>query len=263
MDLASLIVGLIGGFWGAYTFHRKIQVENILQERTKWREEIRQITKRLIKNQTLKDNKDRGCQDNKSLLQAEIESDLAELQTKLNPADKFDLELLIYARNAFGSNIKFSYELIEKESSDTDKDTEKNKVLFLEKIAVLLKSDWERAKNDTTIFQHYFLESNLNYWKEKSYKQADIEKIIQTQNDANQGNPNNKLKKVLGDLYKYWKSIKFNLKKLKLKNFCDIVILIILASGLYYFFPKLIGSSLFSQNVSPVINNIISIFIKN
>lgn len=248
MDLASLIVGLIGGFWGAYTFHRKIQIENVLQERTKWREEIRQITKRLIKNQTLKDNKYRGCQDNKSLLQAEIESDLAELQTKLNPADKFDLELLIYARNAFGSNIKFSYELIEKESSDTDTNTntntntEKNKVLFLEKIAVLLKNDWERAKNDTTIFQHYFLESNLNYWKEKSYKQADIEKIIQTQNDANQGNPNNKLKKVLGDLYKYWKSIKFKKLKLKLKKFFDIVILIILASGLYHFFPKLIGS---------------------
>lgn len=235
MDLASLIVGLIGGFWGAYTFHRKIQVENILQERTKWREEIRQITKRLIKNQTLKDNKYRGCQDNKSLLQAEIESDLAELQTKLNPADKFDLELLIYARNAFGSNIKFSCR------ADKNKSSENDKAFFLENIAVLLKNDWERAKNDTTIFQHYFLESNLDYWKEQSYKK--IDKTTQVKKEENKENSNK--------------------NKLKLKNFCDIVILIILSSGLYYFFPKLIGSDLFSQNVSPVINNIISIFIKN
>lgn len=260
MDLGSLVTGLIGGFWVAYTFHRKIQVENVLQERTKWREEIRQITKRLIKNQTLKDNKYRGCQDNESL-QAEIESDLAELQTKLNPADKFDLELLIYARNAFGSNIKFSYELIEKESSDTDKDTEKNKVLFLEKIAVLLKSDWERAKNDTTIFQHCFLEANRDYWEKQSYKKEEFEKIIQNKNGENKASSDkdkNILKNVLNYLFECWRSI-----KLKIKHFGDVMIFILLAFSLYCLFSKFIDGEYFSQNVSPVINNIISIFIKN
>lgn len=117
MDLVSLVTGLTGlisGFWVAYTFHRKIQVENVLQERTKWRERVRELASNIVSNPTAKD--------------------VAELEIRLNPLDPNDQKIVEIAKDLLA-------------------DSDRNKRdAFLKHVARLLKYDWERAKNETSIF---------------------------------------------------------------------------------------------------------------
>lgn len=123
LDIASLIVGLVTGVITTYTFHRKIQVENILQERTKWRERIRELASRIATNPKPKD--------------------IAELEIRLNPLDVYDKKIVFLAKRLQESN--------------------KCKNEFLHSVALLLKHDWERAKNETSCLG-FFTDINKNYF---------------------------------------------------------------------------------------------------
>lgn len=105
-------MGVISGVWAVYMFHRKIQVENILQERTKWRERVRELVSQIAS----KPNK----------------KDIAELEIRLNPLDENDRKIIENAKSLLNTKVK--------------------KEIFLEQVARLLKHDWERAKNETKLF---------------------------------------------------------------------------------------------------------------
>lgn len=110
MDIVSFIAGAVGGMWAVYMFHRKIQVENILQERTKWRERIRDLSRNIAKENPNPEA-------------------IAELEIRLNPLDEYDRAIIRDAKSLL--------------------DSQDRKEAFLEQIARLLKYDWERAKNET------------------------------------------------------------------------------------------------------------------
>lgn len=113
MELLSFISGAAGGVLTFYYFHRKIQVENILQERTKWRERIRELASEIATNPKPKD--------------------IAELRLRLNPNDDNDNKIIDLAESLKRNSNYFS------------------RKSFLTKVAHLLKHDWERAKLDTEI----------------------------------------------------------------------------------------------------------------
>lgn len=109
-------MGFISGISAVYMFHRKIQVENILQERTKWRERVRELVSQIAS----KPNK----------------KDIAELEIRLNPLDENDRKIIENAKSLLN--------------------TKEKKEIFLEQVARLLKHDWERAKNETNLFGYLY-----------------------------------------------------------------------------------------------------------
>lgn len=142
MGIISFIAGAIGGMWAVYMFHRKIQVENILQERTKWREQIRELSCNIAKENPNPEA-------------------IAELEIRLNPLDEYDRAIIRDAKSLL--------------------DSQDRKEAFLEQIAKLLKYDWERAKNETgllgfftvideKVIRQYEQENNQQYTSESSSK---------------------------------------------------------------------------------------------
>ena len=115
---SSVVGGLVAGFVALRSGERKIQIENVTQERAKWREKIRiksvEVHQAAIGNNPVK---------------------IAELQLEfslnLNPFDQEDKEMLtvIAALN--------------------DRSTLEAKLReFSVRVALLLKHDWERAKHE-------------------------------------------------------------------------------------------------------------------
>lgn len=111
MGLLSFIGGAAGGILAFYYFHRKIQVENILKERAKWRERIRELASQIASNPKPKD--------------------IAELRLRLNPNDDNDNKIIDLAES-----LQRNFNYFSRKS-------------FLTKVARLLKHDWERAKKET------------------------------------------------------------------------------------------------------------------
>ena len=113
-EFATLLgTGFLGGLVSAYVMRanseRRIYIENVTRERAKWRERIRIIASNYL------------VADNKLKMKLEIE-----LATRLNPYASDDMKLLEALKSAT---------------------TENHKELEI-RIALLLKHDWERAKEE-------------------------------------------------------------------------------------------------------------------
>ena len=112
-----------------YNFNKNIKIEQITKERTKWREEIRCISKELISlNYSMK------LPDEIIKLSKIKDSLLAELEMRLNPYDDYDTDILGYAKK--------------------DLSIKENRDMFILSISFLLKQDWERGKKEAG-FSYY------------------------------------------------------------------------------------------------------------
>jgi hypothetical protein len=113
---SAVVAGLVAGLVTLRTSERKIAIENITQQRQLWREKIRDLSLK-IKSSYKSGNKD------------ELNAQYVEMQLLLNPLDRDDKCILdtIWAM------------LEEAESA-------KLHIVLAEKLSLLLKHDWERAK---------------------------------------------------------------------------------------------------------------------
>ncbi|WP_274642361.1 hypothetical protein [Pseudomonas serbica] len=121
---SAVVSALVGGFVSLRASERNIQIENITQERAKWREQIRvnalKVHRTVSKAAT-----------------PEVKTPLAELrlvfELLLNPLDPEDIAIL---------------KCIEGLSECTE--PEKRLPEFSKRVAYLLKHDWERAKREAS-----------------------------------------------------------------------------------------------------------------
>lgn len=113
---SGVVAGLVAGLVTLRTTERKIAIENITQERKVWRDKVRQ--------KALETSKACTDQDNTKLHEL-----YGEFQLILNPEDNEDKSIL---------DTLWNMQSKEKESDLF--------VEFVEKLALLLKHDWERAK---------------------------------------------------------------------------------------------------------------------
>ncbi|MCP4353104.1 MAG: hypothetical protein GY795_47240 [Desulfobacterales bacterium] len=116
---SGVVAALISGIIAIRNSERNFEIENITKERTKWREKIREKN---VQIQEAHQNKESG----------KIEAVGAELRLLLNPMDALDRDIL--------SEINWL-----KNSESTPDDMER----FSIKLSLLLKHDWERAKQET------------------------------------------------------------------------------------------------------------------
>jgi hypothetical protein len=112
---STVIAAVVAAAVAFWTAQRKISIENITQDRRAWREKIR--------NTALSVHDALISRDEKSL-----NKHRAEFAALLNPSDKDDREII--------DCIKLPVEGKENECADE----------FSERIALLLKHDWERVK---------------------------------------------------------------------------------------------------------------------
>ena len=112
---STVIAAIVAAAVAFWTAQRKISIENITQDRKAWREKIR--------NNALSVHDTLISRDEKSL-----NKHRAEFAALLNPNDKDDREII--------DSIKLPVEGKENECADE----------FSERIALLLKHDWERVK---------------------------------------------------------------------------------------------------------------------
>jgi hypothetical protein len=123
MDLATVlgsgvIAGLVAGLVTLRTTERKIAIENITQQRQLWRDKIRNKAIEAI----------RAYEQNEGSRLREL---YVEFQLILNPEDKNDNSIL---------NTIWKMKNGSKESDPS--------IEFSEKLSLLLKHDWERAKRE-------------------------------------------------------------------------------------------------------------------
>ena len=115
---SSVVGGLVAGFVALRSGERKIQIENVTQERAKWREKIR-IKSIEVHQAAVADN---------SAKLAELH---LEFSLNLNPFHQEDKDIL-----AVINALKNRDTLDVKQSE------------FSDRVALLLKHDWERAKHE-------------------------------------------------------------------------------------------------------------------
>ncbi|MNF55138.1 hypothetical protein D3C84_365900 [compost metagenome] len=119
---SAVVSALVGGFVSLRASERKIQIENITQERAKWREQIR-----------INAQKVHQAASNTST--QEVKPPLAELrllfELLLNPLDPEDVAILNCIEGL----------------SDCDEPA-KRLPEFSKRVSYLLKHDWERAKQE-------------------------------------------------------------------------------------------------------------------
>ncbi|WP_118795557.1 hypothetical protein [Haemophilus haemolyticus] len=126
--VSTLLIAIVTAIISFIKFNRDVKIEQITKERTKWREEIRRISKELVSlDYSIKSANDilRVTQMKSSLL--------AELEMRLNPYDDFDIDILSYAQK--------------------DLSIRENRDIFILSISFLLKQDWEIVKNESLFFK--------------------------------------------------------------------------------------------------------------
>lgn len=135
---SAVVAGLVAGLVTLRTSERKIAIENITQQRQLWREKIRDLSLK-IKSSYKSGNKD------------ELNGQYVEMQLLLNPEDSNDKCILdtIWAM------------LEETEST-------KLHIVLAEKLSLLLKHDWERAKIEAKPVWYMFCKvKRVSYEKSK------------------------------------------------------------------------------------------------
>ena len=120
--LSGVIAALVAAVVTLYKSGKAISIENITQERQKWRDKIRELAQKIVAAY-------RG-HNTEELLSLHVEMHLL-----LNPMDKDDKSILCTIR-----------EMIEQPGTD-DLHLE-----LAEKLSLLLKHDWERAKQEVRPF---------------------------------------------------------------------------------------------------------------
>lgn len=136
---SSVVAALVSGLVILWNSERKLVIENITKERTKWREKIREINLKISQAHQKKNFDD-------------IKSSGAELRLLLNPMDNIDRDILI------------EIPLLIKQNS-SQQDIER----FSIKLSLLLKHDWERAKYET---------KNRFYKKQKHIKRITYDEYL-------------------------------------------------------------------------------------
>jgi hypothetical protein len=121
-----VIAAIVSGLVSLLVAERRIAAENVLQERTKWREKIRDL----------------ALEVHKALVFVEVDAaQLRELRAtltlRLNPHDEKDQEIL---------------ELIAPENASHAEE-------FAQRVALLLKHDWERAKYEASLWRWLYEKS--------------------------------------------------------------------------------------------------------
>jgi hypothetical protein len=156
IDLTSLFAGIsitaltgwLGSFLALRKDERSVQIEQVTQERTKWRENIRKLTEEIIlifiaQNEKKTPDKVAACR--------------CKLATALNPKDEDDNDILSHFDELFAGS-----------ASNVD--------LFTRKIALLLKHDWEIVKWDCTpIYAKPFVwfKSKQREWRSNAYRKVE------------------------------------------------------------------------------------------
>ncbi|MEO8120232.1 MAG: hypothetical protein ABI606_13065 [Rhodoferax sp.] len=115
---STVLAGLVAALVSLRSSERKIQVENITQERAKWRSAMRELADAIIK----------AAREGNM---GEIERRSAQLVLNVNPFDAEDKALVVGSKRLSGV---------------TDLDVSISE--FTERMALLLKHDWERAKRE-------------------------------------------------------------------------------------------------------------------
>lgn len=141
MDLStvlgsSVVAGLVAGLVTLRTTERKITIENITQQRKLWRDRIRE--KALEASRAI-ENKD----------SSKLKELYVEFQLILNPEDDNDKSIL-----------DTLWEM------QTNNETKDAIIEFSEKLALLLKHDWERAKLEAKPVWHFWGKSTRKSYKE-------------------------------------------------------------------------------------------------
>jgi hypothetical protein len=119
---SSVVAAIVGGFVAMRTSERQIEIQNVTQERAKWRDKIRANTRGICQAIELNDH-------------AKIKEFRLIFAVNLNPIDYEDNEII-----AIIDRLEKIEEL---------KAGEESSVIMQElsvRIALLLKHDWERAK---------------------------------------------------------------------------------------------------------------------
>jgi HAMP domain-containing protein len=124
--LASAAFGAVfGAFVTLYNSERKIRIENVTQERAKWRDKIRSKATEISRAATGNDN-------------AKLLELRRELSLHLNPFDPVDNDILDQIRH-----------LVVPSADDIDTRID----AFFKNVAYLLKHDWERAKREARFWK--------------------------------------------------------------------------------------------------------------
>lgn len=122
-----IVTGMLSGAIGAYATlrvaTRTIEAENITKERAKWRNKIRRLARQLHQAATDRNSK-------------QISEIQLQLRLNLNPDDDEDLAILRLVRRLRAP----------------DADVDRTLSEFSDRVSLLLKHDWERAKKDAVSF---------------------------------------------------------------------------------------------------------------
>jgi hypothetical protein len=137
---SAVIAALVGGFVARRNIDRTIQIENITQERAKWRDKIRNMATEIRQAAVARDS-------------LKLEGLRMDFSLNLNPLDEEDQEIL----NVIS---KLS------QPEQTDKSVQE----LFDRLALLLKHDWDRAKCEAKPWS--FLRSAHRH----TYKQFEKEK---------------------------------------------------------------------------------------
>lgn len=135
VGILGFLVGVVGAIIGAIGLlaatQRRIQMDNVVQERAKWRDKIRRLTSE-VHEAMMKGDPDKR---RKSLLKLKVK-----FHVVLNPYDCDDKKIL--------NSIADAYECECGHSCKCAKERKKRSDEFSERISCLLKHDWERAKEE-------------------------------------------------------------------------------------------------------------------
>lgn len=115
---SSVVAGLVAALISLRTSERRLQIENITKERAKWRKAMRDLADAIIKSATAKDS-------------SQVHSLSGQLSLNLNPFDDEDTQLIRVARSLEGKD-----------------DISESIQEFVDRMSILLKHDWDRAKRE-------------------------------------------------------------------------------------------------------------------
>ena len=148
MDLATVlssgvVAGLVAGLVTLRTTERKIAIENITQQRKLWRDNVREKAIEVSKAYQAHDG-------------SKIKELYGEFQLVLNPEDDNDKSILDTLWEMQNKN-------------------EENDLLieFFEKLALLLKHDWERAKLEAKPVRYFWVKPERLAYKDFKNKRSE------------------------------------------------------------------------------------------
>jgi hypothetical protein len=114
---SAVVAAIVSGLISFFASERRIAAENIIQERTKWRDRVRDLAEQVRKELENRDETTLW------LLRAEM-------TLRLNPHDPNDHQIL---------------ELIDAKNGSHGNE-------FTQRVALLLKHDWERARHEANLW---------------------------------------------------------------------------------------------------------------